>query len=320
MPPEGAYSEELRHEPVMLAEVLYWLDPQPGDVIVDGTLGGGGHSAAICERIGPTGVLVGIEQDAQALSYAERRLQGCPVRLVNDNFRHLDNILTSLAIDRVDGVLLDLGVSSFQLETPDRGFSFRFEAPLDMRMDQRADTTAMSLLARMSQDNLMEILLASGYGRWARRLARAIHASRQLSPITTTTQFAALVTATVPAAAHSKIHPATKAFQALRIAVNDELAALTEALTIATHHCNTTARIVVISYHSLEDGATKEQFRFLSGKRPPPSGPYAPYVPAPPKLLEILTKKPLVPTPEEVWRNPRSRSAKFRVAERVEGA
>ena len=311
------YAETLHHEPVMLREVLEYLDPQPGETIVDATLGGGGHANAICQRLGPTGRLIGIEQDADALARAKALLQGCPATFVHDNFRHLDNILTTLSVDGVDGIFFDLGVSSFQLETPARGFSFRFEANLDMRMDQREATTAADLVNRMSEGQMVRLFVASGYGRWARRLATAITAARKQSPITTTTAFADLVTATIPARYHSKIHPATKAFQALRIAVNDEIAALTEALTAAIHHCNIGARIVVLSYHSLEDGEVKRQFQFLSGKRLPPSHPLELEQPPPPRLLAILTKKPLPPTPEEVRRNPRSRSAKLRAAERV---
>jgi 16S rRNA (cytosine1402-N4)-methyltransferase len=314
----AGYDVSLQHDPVMLREVLEYLDPQPGETIVDCTLGGGGHALEICRRLGPTGRLIGIEQDAAALARARTRLQGFPVTFIHDNFRHLDNILSDLSVDGVDGYFFDLGVSSFQLESAERGFSFRFSAPLDMRMDQRQPTTAADLVNRMPEDALMHIFIESGYGRWARRLAKAITASRKLSPITTTTQFADLITANVPAAAHSKIHPATKAFQALRIAVNDEVAALTDALTVAVHHSNINARIVVLSYHSLEDGETKRTFQYLSGKRLPPSNPYEIMQPTPPRLLQILTKKPLVPSPEEIQRNPRSRSAKLRAAARVE--
>lgn len=314
---EAGYAESLQHEPVMLSEVLEYLNPQPGKVIVDCTLGGGGHALEICRRIGPTGRLIGIEQDESALVRAKARLQDCPVTYVSDNFRHLDNILTELSVDGADGYLFDLGVSSFQLETAERGFSFRFDAPLDMRMDQRQPTTAADLVNRMREDELMRIFIESGYGRWARRLAKAITASRQQSPITTTKTFADLISATIPAAAHSKIHPATKAFQALRIAVNDEVAALKEALIVAAHHSNSNARIVVLSYHSLEDGETKRTFHFLAGKRPPPSNPYELELPAPPRLVTVLTKKPLTPSQDEVRRNPRSRSAKLRAVERV---
>jgi 16S rRNA (cytosine1402-N4)-methyltransferase len=315
--PEDGYADTLIHMPVMLEEVLAYLDPQPGETIVDCTLGGAGHAEAICERLGPTGRLIGIEQDADALARARRRLAAYPVTFVHENFRHLDKILTDYAADGVDGIFFDLGVSSFQIEAGYRGFSFRQEAPLDMRMDRRLPTTAADLVNRMSEEELMRIFVESGYGRWARRLARAITAQRHHSPLTTTVELADLITATIPAMYRSKIHPATKVFQALRIAVNDELAALHTALIAATHHCNADARIIVLSYHSLEDGDTKRTFHFLAGKRPPPSDSYAPQAPEPPRLVEILTKKPVEPSPAEVRRNPRSRSAKLRAARRL---
>jgi len=317
--PSGAagYADELTHEPVMLQEVLDFLDPQPGETIVDGTLGGGGHALEICRRLGPTGRLIGIEQDADALIRARHRLQGCPVTFVHDNFRNLDNILTTLAVDGVDGFLFDLGVSSFQLETGARGFSFRADAPLDMRMDPRNPLTAAALVNRLSEEEMVRLFFTAGYGRWARRLARAVITSRQQSPINTTTEFADIFAATIPATYRSKIHPATQAFLALRIAVNEEITVLDEALTIAADHSNTDARIVVLSYHSLEDGATKWKFRDLAGRRPPPSIPFAVEPPAPAPRFRILTKKPLTPTPEEIRRNPRSRSAKLRAVERL---
>jgi 16S rRNA (cytosine1402-N4)-methyltransferase len=314
---QGGYAESLHHDPVMLSEVMEFLDPQPGETLVDCTLGGAGHALAICQRLGPTGRLIGIEQDAAALVRAQDRLRAYPVTYVHDNFKNLDNIFRDLLVAAADGFLFDLGVSSFQLETAERGFSFRVDAPLDMRMDQRLPTTAADLVNRIDEDELLRIFIESGYGRWARRLARTIIASRQRSPITTTAQFAEIIAANVPAAAHSKIHPATKAFQAIRVAVNDEVAALKEALVVAVHRSNITARIVVLSYQSLEDGETKRTFQFLSGKLPPPSYPIERELPPPPRLVSVLTKKPLTPTREEIRRNPRSRSAKLRVVERV---
>lgn len=313
----AGYAESLHHEPVMLQEVLDFLNPQPGKVIVDGTLGGGGHAAAICERLGPTGRYLGFEQDADALARAKQRLQGYPVTYIHDNFRHLDKRLHELSVAGVDGFFFDLGMSSFQVESPERGFSFRMTGPLDMRMDQRHAVTAADLVNRMPEEDLVRIFEESGYGRGARRLARAITATRKHSPFTDTSTLANLIAATLPAHPRSKIHPATKAFQALRIAVNDEIAALTDALHAAIHHSNVGARIVVLSYHSLEDGVTKRTFQFLAGKRPPSSNPYLPEPPAPPRLVAILTKKPLVPSQEEVQRNSRSRSAKLRAVERL---
>ena len=318
---DGAgYSEATQHIPVMLAEVLEFLDPQPGETIVDATLGAAGHTLAICERVGPTGRVIGIEQDADVLALAQRRVAGLPVTIIRDNFGNLDNICTNLAIDGVDGFLFDLGVSSFQLDTAARGFSFRADAPLDMRMDRRMTTTAADLVNRMPEEELVRLFTVSGYGRWARRLARAVITSRSLSPILTTQQFADLIAAKIPAGHRRKIHPATQAFLGLRIAVNDELAVLDTALTIAANHSNSHARIVVLSYHSLEDGVTKRKFQLLAGKRPPPSDPLARFAvepPAPPPGFRVLTKKPIGPSLDEVQRNPRSRSAKLRAVERL---
>lgn len=315
---ESGYSADLTHEPVMLNEVLEYLDPQPGKVIVDCTLGGGGHAIEICRRIGDNGRLIGIEQDIDGLNRAKQRLAGYPVTFIHDNFRNLDNILNSLQLEKVDGFLFDLGVSSFQFDKGERGFSFRFDAPLDMRMDQRSSVTAADLVNRMSEEELTAIFIESGYvGRWARQLARAINALRQKSQLNTTAKFSELVAANVPAKHHSKIHPATLAFQALRIHVNGEIEALITALTAAIRRSNNHARIVVISYHSLEDRETKRTISLLSGKTKPPSDPFnidPPVV----KLVNVLTKKPLVPTTEETRRNPRSRSAKFRAIERTD--
>ncbi len=309
---------EAIHIPVMLPDVLEYLNPQPGGVYVDCTLGMGGHTKAIAELVGPTGKVYGIEQDEDAIKIAEQRLQGLPVSIIHDNFRNLDKIITDLSVARVDGFLFDLGVSSLQLDTPERGFSFRFDAPLDMRMDRSRPTTAADIVNRMSEEDLRGIFIESGYGSRARRIAKAISAKRQLSPINTTTELVELIAANVPAAAHGKINVATLAFQSLRIVANDELAALTEALIAATAHCNTHSRIAVISFHSLEDRVTKRTFQYLCGKRPPRTNIYEAEIATPPSLLSALTKKPLLPAREEQKTNPRSRSAKLRVVERTD--
>lgn len=313
----NGYSAELTHRPVMVAEVLEYLNPQPGQTIVDCTLGGGGHALEICKRIGATGRLIGIEQDDQALARAKEYLAGYPVTFVHDNFRNFENIIQYMSVEVVDGVLFDLGVSSFQLDSLERGFSFRGDVPLDMRMDRRMPKTAADLLTSIDEVELKLLFLESGYGRWASRLAKAIIASQQLNPIVTTAQLAAIITATIPSAAISNIHPATQAFQALRIAVNDEMAALAQAISKAVHLSNAKARILAISYHSLEDGVVKREFKYLSGRRPPPANYFERMAPEPPSLVNILTKKPLTPSLEEIRRNPRCRSAKFRAVERI---
>jgi len=315
---ENGNPVESAHIPVMLAEVLEYLAPRPGGIYVDCTLGLGGHTKAIAELVGPTGRVYGIEQDEDAIKIATQRLQGLPVTIIKSNFRDLDRVISDLSVDGVDGFLFDLGVSSLQLDTPERGFSFRFEAPLDMRMDRNRPTTAADVVNRMSEEDLRVIFIESGYGSWARRIAKAITAKRQLSPINTTTELVALITATVPSAAHSKINVATLAFQSLRIVANDELAALTEALIAATNYCNIKARIAVVSFHSLEDRVTKRTLQYLCGKRPPRTSIYEPDIPAPPRLLSAVTNKPLLPSREEQKKNPRSRSAKLRVVERTD--
>ncbi|MHB0937807.1 MAG: 16S rRNA (cytosine(1402)-N(4))-methyltransferase RsmH [Armatimonadota bacterium] len=316
--PGADKDEALRHEPVMLQEVLHLLDPQPGETIVDCTLGGGGHAEVICRRIGQTGRLIGFEQDEDALKRARARLHDCPVTFVHDNFRNLGNRIEETSASGVDGVLFDLGVSSFLLDTPERGFSFRTDAPLDMRMDRRQPTTAADLVSRLSEEEMVRLFYEAGLGRWARRIARAISTSRNHSPIITTAQLAELVAASLPAAYRSKkIHPATQVFQALRIAVNDEITALDIALSAAARHCNIGARIVVIAFHSTEDREVKRTFQILAGKPAPPPTYFTEELPLSQGQFTILTKKPLVPSPEEVRRNPRSRSAKLRAVERI---
>lgn len=308
--------DEMRHEPVMLREAIDLLDPQPGETLVDCTLGGGGHAQEICRRLQGRGRLIGIDADESALERARRQLQNCPVTFVHDNFRNLDNILSLLSVARVDGFLLDLGVSSFQLDTPDRGFSFRYNAPLDMRLDRRQPTTAADLVNQLSEEEMVRLFQDAGYGGWSRRLARAVIATRERTPILYTAQFADLIVATLPAAyRRKKIHASTQAFQALRVAVNAELAALDEVLAAAVHHCNIAARIVVISFHSAEDREVKRCFQRLSGKEAPPPIYYTPEPSVSQPRFRILTKKPLTPDPVECRRNPRSRSAKLRAAE-----
>jgi len=300
----------------MLREVLEYLRPEPGDVIVDATVGSGGHAAAILERIQPGGRLIGIDRDPQALERVRSRFAGAPVTLVHGNFGDLAQFLDNLGLAAVDGVLFDFGVSSEQLDYAERGFSFREEAPLDMRMDPTSPTTAADLISVLSEAELLRILREYGEERWARRIARRIVTTRQHTPIRTTAALAALVTAAIPPAARSRrIHPATRTFQALRIAVNDELTAISQGLHAAIRRSNSTARIVAISYHSLEDRTVKETFRNLARScRCPPLSPTCQCGGA---LITVLTRRPVVPSPEEVAGNPRSRSAKLRAAERI---
>ena len=303
------------HLPVMQEEVVCYLDCGPGKVMVDATIGSGGHAAAILDRIGETGRLVGIDRDGEAIRRASQRLAGRPVLLAEENFGNLEVILAEFGITQVDGVLFDLGVSSEQLETAGRGFSFQLAGPLDMRMDQRSGRTAADLVNKLPEGQLAELLWQYGGERWARRIARKIAQSRQDSPVTTTDQLAAIVTAAIPARARrGRIHTATRSFQALRIVVNEELAALRRGLIAAVNCTRSQGRIVVLSYQSLDDGETKGIFRQLAvGREPGP--PSLPEQEAP--RVKILTRKPVRPSPEEVGRNPRARSARLRAVEKL---
>ena len=284
------------HEPVLLYEVLSLLDPKPGRLICDATVGTGGHAEAILAR---GAELVGLDKDPQALELARARQArfGPRVQLLHADFRDLRTALSRLGVKAIDGVLFDLGVSSLQLDSPARGFSFREEAPLDMRMDPAQPRTAAELVNRLPEPELARILWEYGEERYARRIARAIVRARDKAPIRTTSELARLVARCYPPGRH-RIHPATRTFQALRIAVNDELSVLEEGLTQAIELLSPGGVVCVISFHSLEDRIVKHLFRERAAKG----------------KLELLTKKPLRPSAEEVARNPRARSAKLRAA------
>jgi len=293
--------EETIHRSVLPQEVLDHLAVGPGKVIVDATVGLGGHSQLILKAITESGKLIGIDRDGASLDQARERLGSSQnVLLVQDNFTHLEHILQNLQVQKVDGILFDLGVSSYQLTEPSRGFSFQQQGPLDMRMDTREAVSAEQIVNHASEEELDHILKEFGEERWHRRIAQRIVKARQRAPITTTTQLAELVTRAIPRV-RSKIHPATRTFQALRIAVNQELEALDFAIRKAVHYLNPGARIVVISFHSLEDRIVKRRFRELAKER----------------RLVLVTKKPITPSLEELRENPRSRSAKLRSAEKL---
>lgn len=307
------------HRPVMLEAVVASLGCRNGGIWVDGTLGGAGHAEAILESTAPDGRLIGIDADADALEAARRRLDPFGERkiLVRGNFADMEEILTSLNIAKVDGVLLDLGVSSHQLDTASRGFSFALEGPLDMRMDQERGPSAFDLIKTLPEGEIERILRQYGEERMAGRIARAIVAQRASGPIRTTADLAAAVLKAMPrSASRQKIHPATRTFQALRIAVNGELENLRKALTIGTERLRTGGRFSVISFHSLEDRVVKAFFRDgEKGCLCPPTLPVCACGRRP--TLRVLTKKPVTPTEAEVADNPRARSAKLRSAERI---
>lgn len=307
---------DVQHVPVLVAETLEFLAPARGGVFVDGTVGLGGHAEALL-RASPEVQLIGIDRDREALARAADRLAGFGprVRLVQANFHQLMATLAGLGVRAIAGFLADLGVSSLQLETPGRGFSFRFDGPLDMRMGL-SETTAADLVNQASEGELETIFRDYGEERQARRIARAISRARMEKPIGTTGELKALVDAAKGPRAlrEERIDPATRVFQALRIAVNQELAGLERCIEEAVQLLETGGRLVVISYHSLEDRIVKTTLRDLArGEVDPVTGRSRSET----QLIEVLTRKPLRPTESEVDLNPRSRSAKLRAARRL---
>ena len=309
-----------RHIPVMRSEVLEYLNCRPGKIFVDGTLGGAGHARDICERIMPGGLLIGIDQDPAAIANARIVLEpfAARVRLVRENFAQLPHVLSQLGITGVDGILLDLGLSLNQLENSGRGFSFQREEPLDMRMDPRAPETAADLVNGLAEDELRRIFQEYGEEHFSGRIARVIAAERRRAPVQTSGELARLVCAAVPGrtSGRSRIHPATRVFMALRIAVNRELERLEEFLDQVPHCLNREGRLCILAFHSLEDRIVKHRLRALSQGRQPES-PFAANRERVPGVLKVLTKKVLRPGPEEIAANPMARSTRLRAAERV---
>ena len=291
------------HQPIMVDEVLELLRPRPGAIIVDGTVGTGGHSMAIAPRLLPDGALIAIDRDAEALNQARQRLVEfeSTVRVVHDNYRNLPETLAQLGYARVDGIVVDLGMSSWQVNDPQRGFSFSHDGPLDMRMDRTQTLSAEALVNDSSSQDLEHIVATLGEERFAARIAQRIVQERRISPITTTAQLASIIARAVPGRArHGRLHVATRTFQALRMAVNDELGALEAWLHILPGLLNPGGRVVVLAFHSLEDRLVKQSM--IHGFRE--------------GIWHLLTKKPLRAGAEEIARNPRARSAKLRAVER----
>lgn len=290
------------HVPVMIREVIEYLDCRPGGIILDGTVGAGGHARGILPRILPDGFYLGLDVDKTILSLARRNLELFEknVALEHGNFARLKELAARHHLNGLDGALFDLGLSSWQLNDPSRGFSFQGDGPLDMRMDRSGKVTAYQVVNRLPAAELAEIIYRYGNERWARRISRGIVRYRKIRPIRSTTELAALIARTVPG--RGRIHPATRAFQALRIHINRELESLQEALPGALELLKPGGRICVIAFQSLEDRIVKHEFRRWEKEK---------------KEVKILTPKPLLPSREEVRRNPRSRSAKLRVAEKI---
>ena len=300
------------HIPVLTKEILSYLDLKKGGVYIDCTLGGGGHSKAILEKIYPQGLLIGIDQDIEAIETAKEELKSYTdnIKLVKGNFKNLEGILTDLKIKTVSGIIFDLGVSFHQLKEKERGFSFKGDSHLDMRMDLTQEFNADTLINSYSEKDLAEIFEKYGEERFSKRIARLIITERKKKAITTTKQLSDLVIRSLPRTKkrHTwRIHPATRIFQAIRIEVNQELKVLEKGLNQAIRVLENKGRMCVISYHSLEDRIVKHLFKEVErvGKD---QGDYG---------LKIITKKPIRPSSEEIRENPKARSAKLRVAEKI---
>lgn len=301
------------HRPVLLEQTLETLQVRPDGVYLDGTAGGGGHSYAIASRL-QGGQLIALDQDPDAIRAAGERLAGLPATVVQSNFTRMDEVLQRLEIPAVDGILLDIGVSSHQLDAPERGFSYHYDAPLDMRMSQ-SGVTAAELVATLSEQQLADIFRRYGEEKFARPIARSIVRQRDKQPIETTLQLAELVSQSVPAAARRDGHPARRVFQALRIAVNGELDCLSAALDTAFDCLKPGGRLAIITFHSLEDAMVKERFaQWRQGCICPREFPVCVCGRTP--AARAVLKKPATATPEELADNPRSRSAKLRCVEK----
>jgi len=311
--------ETFRHLSVMPDEVIHYLNPRPGGIYLDGTLGGGGHARLILERCTPGGMLIGIDQDQEALQATGQRLAefGAAAKLVHGNFGELEQHLQRLEISALDGFILDIGVSSHQLDSGQRGFSFQHDAPLDMRMDTSQGQTAAELLNELSEEELERIIWDFGEDRWAKRIAAFIVKARQEVPITGTLQLVDIIKGAVPKAKwDERIHPATRTFQAIRIAVNRELENLEKGLRAAIERLKPGGRGVVISFHSLEDRIVKHIFReYTTGCICPRNLPVCVCNSRP--RVQILTGRPVMASDTEISENPRSRSAKLRALEKL---
>lgn len=310
------------HKSVLLTETVDGLNVRTGGVYVDGTLGGGGHASLVCERLGEGGRLIGIDQDEDAVKAASVRLEKYKdkVTIVKDNYRNIESVLHELNIPAVDGICLDLGVSSYQLDTPDRGFTYREEdAPLDMRMDRQGPVTAADIVNDYGETELYRIIRDYGEEKFAKHIARHIVRERQRGPVTTTGQLTNIIRAAIPARARAGGgHPSKRTFQALRIEVNRELEVLEESIDTMIGLLKPGGRLCVITFHSLEDRIVKN--RFKTNENPctcPPDFPVC--VCGKKSRGRVVTRKPIVPDTKEVEENKRSKSSKLRVFERGEG-
>ena len=310
---------EFKHIPVLFHEIMDIMAPQPGEVFVDCTLGGGGHSRGFLECMGDDGRLIGIDQDTNALQAAGANLAefGDRVTYVHSNYNNLDEILNTYAPDGVDGILFDIGVSSHQLDEKDRGFSYMQDAPLDMRMNQSQNFSAWDVVNTYSEEELHRIIKEYGEERWAKRVAQFIVEFRKEKPVETTGELVDIIKRAIPKGAREEgSHPAKRTFQAIRIEVNDELGVLTRTISVAAKHLKKGGRLGIISFHSLEDRIVKEQFRYLASDCIcPPELPFCQCDKV--SEVKILTRKPVTATKEELEANSRSKSAKFRAVVKI---
>ena len=307
------------HRSVLLYETVDSLQVKPDGIYVDGTLGGGGHALEVCRRLGEHGRLIGIDQDADAIAAASARLEEYrdKVTIVRSNYVEIDKVLRDLGIEKVDGIYLDLGVSSYQLDTPDRGITYREEdAPLDMRMDQRKEKTAADIVNHYSEQELYRIIRDYGEDRFAKNIAKHIVKARQEAEITTTGQLNEIIRAAIPAKVRATGgHPSKRTYQAIRIELNEELEVLNQAMDAMIDHLNPGGRLSIITFHSLEDRMVKT--RFKTNEHPcvcPADFPVC--VCGRKSKGKVITRKPILPSKEELEANSRSKSAKLRVFER----
>lgn len=311
---------DFHHVSVLLEECIQGLNIKPDGSYLDGTLGGAGHSEAICHHLGEKGVLIGIDQDRHAIGAAQKRLEKFENRIIlyQDNFANVKNVLEKVEVLKVNGILLDLGVSSYQLDEAERGFSYMQDGPLDMRMDPEGLRSAQNVINEYSEEDLARIIKEYGEERWAKRIARFIVEERKKKPFTTTMELVEVIKKAVPKGARRDgPHPAKRTFQAIRIEVNQELAILEQSIKDMVDVLDTGGRLCIITFHSLEDRIVKQTFRHLENPCVcPPDFPICICGKQP--VAKIITRKPILPTNEEIGKNPRARSAKLRILEKIE--
>ena len=310
---------DFSHKSVLLKETIEGLNVRKGKIYLDGTLGGAGHSYEILKKLHGTGLLIGIDQDQEALKAARERLSEFKnVEYFNLNYIDFEKALDELGIEKIDGVLLDIGVSSYQFDNPERGFSYRFEAPLDMRMDKSLEISAKDIVNTYSEDEIAEIIREYGEEKWASRISKFIVQERKNKKIDTTFELVEIIKNAIPAGARRNgPHPAKRTFQALRIEVNKELDVLKNSIDKFVHRLNPGGRIAIITFHSLEDRIVKNSFKYLEKDCIcPPTSPICTCNKK--REIKIITRKPITASEEELKENNRSHSAKLRIAEKLE--